>query len=1143
MSIVVQCPHCETRFNLQSEMNGKSMRCPNLECRQVFTVQAREEKAPPPVMELPPEPQQAPPKPVASKPPKPSASKPAKPPKPVVADAEVVEAKVVEAAVVSPPKVKEVVWKEGTDAPPPKKKSQPVQAEEVLDLPVRRKKSGNRGAMILAGMGIAIVAMVIFGAIYYLRSEGINEEKLAKQAEEEYTTGQYAVSAKTYEKLAADYPSSKNVEKYKFFADLSGMQVVVRSVTNRENYDAAVTRLNSFIAAHKDSSFAKPTTGFGRDVLEAGKKLGEDIAAFAEARLQAFQADRTKSGELKRADDAIVVGRKLIEQLDPFRAADDPPLEKLKEAFNNTEKGVKRERDRTIAIDRAREQLEHPTDAIIQSVEAELAAAGFLDDSEAQSLIAVAKGKLRDLVKYEDDRDNPKQPPTTAASLLFVTPIGKPKLSERTAADPPAAVFLCVARGVLYALDEDTGSLLWATRVGPDVTDPPAVARVELEGGLTDLAVVTSNVGGVPAVSAHDLKKGTIRWYQPLMVPAINPKDPPVPAPAAGQAVVVGTRVFVPVRDALGTVYEFDLTTGARIGRIRLGQPVGPGAVLRPGTGLLYVVADARRIYLIDVGGKDGDGNRVNPSCVQVIATGHLAGTLRVPPLFIGPEGTSPAERWMLLVQSDGPQGMKFRAFAVGEITPPVAGSAVTETPAVPAVAFPVPGWIHFPPVTDGERLAIATDTGQFRIYGINQPGNLDKPIFPLPSLTMPKPADGSPMPGLVIPVAESTYWLVLAGQLQKARLSLVPNKGQEVVLAGKPQPVGVPIQPAQVTTRKDVACLVVRSPNSSSCRAVAIDLRTGEMRWQRQLGLVPAAAPIQQGDNLVLVDEDGGVVVVPMASVTRGQTQSAPDEWMVASPPPNASGLTTVASSAGGKVIYTVTPVTRDKAYYVIRRIVDGKVNNESEVAALDALAGPPAVVSESLLISTRDGFVYRLIPSDGPLKPAKLDPGPSWPVERRAGSVCTITPLSDTGFATNDGGKKLKRWEWPTAVDARWSPAGEWELREPVAGQGIVLPPAEPGGPRRLLVADTSGSVWLFAADRVGPHIRRWKPGGGVIPEGKPSSPFALQNAEMMRIVVSYVADGKAAVAINPDREDPLWTARTAPGDEVNNRIVGSA
>ena len=56
MSIVVQCPHCETRFNLQADMNGKSMRCPNLECRQVFTVKALEEKGPAPTYERPPEP-------------------------------------------------------------------------------------------------------------------------------------------------------------------------------------------------------------------------------------------------------------------------------------------------------------------------------------------------------------------------------------------------------------------------------------------------------------------------------------------------------------------------------------------------------------------------------------------------------------------------------------------------------------------------------------------------------------------------------------------------------------------------------------------------------------------------------------------------------------------------------------------------------------------------------------------------------------------------------------------------------------------------------------------------------------------------------------------------------------------------------
>ena len=62
------------------------------------------------------------------------------------------------------------------------------------------------------------------------------------------------------------------------FADLAATQSAVRSVTNRDDYVPAVLRLKEFIEAHKESPHAKPATGFGTDVLEAGKKLGEDIA-------------------------------------------------------------------------------------------------------------------------------------------------------------------------------------------------------------------------------------------------------------------------------------------------------------------------------------------------------------------------------------------------------------------------------------------------------------------------------------------------------------------------------------------------------------------------------------------------------------------------------------------------------------------------------------------------------------------------------------------------------------------------------------------------------------------------------------------------------------------------------------------------
>ncbi|WP_171469739.1 outer membrane protein assembly factor BamB family protein [Frigoriglobus tundricola] len=1025
------------------------MRCPNLECRQVFTVRALEEKGPEPVHELPPPPVPQPPK--AAKP-SAKAPKPAKPAK--SPQGEVVDAVIVDAAVVSPPKAKEVVWSEGTDVPP-KRSRKPLTPEAVDDgLPVRRKKKTNRAPMVLAIMVVGIVAAVGFGVGYIFVFEGKKEEKLEERAKEEYGKGNYGEALKGYEKLVKEHADSKDIDKYKFFADLSSMQTVVRGVTNREDYDAAVKRLTDFIEAQKASPLAKPTSGFGRDILEAGKKLSEDVAEHATDRVKAFQADRAKNaGELGRADKAIATGRTLIGALDPFRGPDDAPLDKLKTAFDQAEKAVKRERDRTAALTRARGKLESPSDAVIQEVEADLAAAGFLDDPESQTIIAEAKGRLRDLVKYEDDPAAAQPPPpTVAASLLFVTPIGKTKAREPGPGDPPAGVYLCVARGILYAFNEDSGALVWAMRVGPDVTDPPAVARVDLPTGPTEIAIVTSNVGNAPALVGHILKPDATRdpvfWYQPL------------PAPAAGPAVVVGNRAFVPVRDAVGTVYEFDLATGTRLGRVRLGQPVAErGAVLRPGTNLLYIAADARRLYLIDAGGKDDTGIRVNPRCVQVMATGHLAGTLRVPPVFIGPEGTEPADRWMVLAQAEGTGLTRLRAFPVGPVAPPPAdGTTVPETPAVPAVALAVPGWVAFAPVTDGERLAVLSDTAQFRLFGVNQPGNQDKPLFPL----IPPRASGAgperPIPGLVVPVEEATYWLVAAGQLQKVRLALVPNKGLEVVAVGAPLALGEPVQAAQVSARKDAACVVVRSLTSSGCRAVVFDLRDGEIRWQRQLGLVPArqssgeqfAAPVAQGDRFVLVDEDGGIVAVPVAGgAIAGQTIAAPPAWGLADAPTNATGPTVVVAVADGKVAYALTPVDRERPKFLIRRIGDGKIVATDEVPAPAAVAGQPAVVGDSLLIPTADGFVYRLVPGSGPARPGALVAGPSWLGERRsAHAACSITPLSDSAFAVSDGGRKLARWEWPAGAAGKWNSPGVWELREAVAGPARSCRRPKPAG-----------------------------------------------------------------------------------------------
>lgn len=1128
MAIVVPCPHCGTRVNLPADMNGKQTQCPNLGCRKAFVVKGLEAKAPPEpdMFELPPEPAPEPPPPPKPKPavkkqivekppsPKPPKPKPAPlPPPPAPAD----EDEVVEAAVVSGPKVKEVEWSEGTDVPPPppveskKKKPVPKPADDD-DLPVRRKKKSNRRPLILAGMAIVAAGLVIFAVLYGLGMSAKKEEQLAAKAKEHYEKGEYQEATKAFDQLVKENPEGKKVDEYKFFASLSQMQSAVRSVTNRDDYEPGVKKLTEFVAAHKAEPLAKPGTGFGRDVFEAGKKLGEDIASNAADRVKAYQGDRAgKAGELARAEKAIAAGRALLPVLDPFRGPDDGPPAKVIEMLDDAEKGVKREKDRSAALARATAQLENPTDAVIQSVISDLEQAGFLDDAEAQALIASAKGRLRELVKYEADPAEPQPaPPTAAASLLFVTPVGKDKLRTPNPNDPPPGAFLCVARGILYALDEDTGALLWAARVGPDVTDPPAVARVQLAGGLTDLAVVASNVGGAPALTGQALRTGAVRWYQPL------------PAPAAGPPIVVGSRAFVSLRDAIGTVYEFDLSTGARLGKIRLGQPIAErGAVMRPGTNLLYVPADARRLYVIDAGGKDDDGNRTNPRCAQAIATGHVAGSLRVPPVFVGPDGLEEAQRLMVLCFADGTARTQVRAYPVAAIP---LGGTVAETTAVPVAALPVPGWVAFPPVSDGERLALVTDTGHVRLFGVNQPGNADKPLFPLPA----PPAVGNserPAPGLLVPVEEATYWAVVGGQILKTRLALVTNRGQEVVFAGTPLPAGEPVHGAHVNARRDTVCVVVRSLTSSGARAIAFDSRTGDVRWQRQLGLVPAKghAPVAQGDQFVLIDEEGSAVAVPAASgATAGQSVAAKPEWVLGAPPAGATDPTVVAVGLGGKVVFAVTPVTRDVPKFVVRRIENGKLVYESEAAAQAALAGAPAVVGDSLLIPTKDGFVNRFVPGDGRVRPGSLVPGPGWRTDRRSDNVCAITPLSDVAFATSDGGKRVARWEWPAAANARWSLSTAWELRQEVAGAGVAVPP-EGDGPPRVLFADASGGVWAFAADRAGPPLRRWS-AVEAVPAGRPSAAL-VQNGDAANPAVALVSDGKTVVALDPNRKEALW------------------
>ena len=271
MSIVAECPHCETRFNLQPDLIGKSMRCPNLDCRQVFVVQPVQPGGP----TAPPKAPAVPPRGTGSvedfvpvveaevvKPaPKPRTREP-KPPKAAPPQAEIVE------AVVAPPP-KEVVWSDENAPPPPGKRPTRAAAVEAADedeRPIirrRRKKKKSRLASILVLIGLVVVGVaVVVGAISYVTRLGEkNEAADAQKAKEEFDKGGYTTAAKAYEKLVEDYPDSAERPRYQFYADLAGLQAAAGSTGNRNDPTAVVGRLRSFVEANKASPFVRPDEG------------------------------------------------------------------------------------------------------------------------------------------------------------------------------------------------------------------------------------------------------------------------------------------------------------------------------------------------------------------------------------------------------------------------------------------------------------------------------------------------------------------------------------------------------------------------------------------------------------------------------------------------------------------------------------------------------------------------------------------------------------------------------------------------------------------------------------------------------------------------------------------------------------------
>ena len=1092
VTIPVECPECESLFQLNDDLLGKTMRCP--ECQEIFQV----ERASTPSRPAPPTPEpqhvaevfpviEATPAPTAQRV---LAAKPIAPPP---------KAKAI-------PGPKELDW--SADVAPPTKPTLQPKVREPIDDPddaddtefIRsRPKKRTWSKPLLAGLVLLLLATLGGTGWVLYRNFVIAEANLAQEAETDYEEARYAAAQTKYQQLLEEFPKSDDAAKYLFFAELSGLRSTVGAVTTQENPEPAMAAFDSFVYEFQESPLAKPEKGYGLDILQTGQQLAGSIADHANDILTTYKAGIARSATdetlLTSSSATIDLGRKLLDDLRPFQTQQGGSLQSQRERFDALEAEIAQQRQRLTALAPFRSLAEKPTSESIQAFRLMLAEQQLQRDPEALAMLNAAETKLQQLVLYTaDPRPAIALPADSAATILFsATPTGSP--DARTTLGSVPDVLFGVARGILYTMDAETGRLLWGCPVSTATGNGEAATlplRVQLGNGAADWTIVAGEWLGEPSVTARVTRTGETVWHQSLS------------AMPLAQPLAINRRLYIPLQDALGSVVIIDMATGDKIGHCTIRQPIGaPLATFpsqRPGVSFVIVPGNQQRLFFFEVDDEDAAGNPIDPRCVHVLQSDHPAESLRGQPLVIDSQ-LQGGPQLLIVPQTDGPKQMQLRVLPLPSPKQLVQENDAPQTSKPTSENILLKGWTWFPLLCNGERLALATDAGTFSVFGIQQPGTDDAPLYELPT-DFTQGDQNNVARAQVILAREDEYWTLIQGRLTRLRTAITPRQGLRIMVQGQGPTLGEPTLPAQVSDSFNLGMVVVQPSDAANVQAVAFDLKSGAIRWKRQLGVTPATDPyaISEGLSLV-VDVDAVVYAVSIDE----QGNPAPTKVIA---PPLSTAVENVRIVANGDSAFVVNVETlTDRQQLRVRTITAIELDSESTVPLPAKLAGQPTAFADGLLLPLANGYIYRYRPGS-----KNLDVGPVWR-SRSGGEDQTgyLRTLPNNEFLATDGERALTHWQW---TDEPRQIAGPWSIRNTIASAPVVV-----NGSFALL--DDQGGVYLFTLNKVAPPTQRWGPTAeSGIPPGKPSDGLSVVGTLLI-----YTVNHEAIVALDPSQSLPSW------------------
>lgn len=1106
MRITITCPTCNKKSQIDSSLRGKRLRCPYPDCKKPFRLSEAGEAVSldsPPMVEQPK---------VVDWQAAQGGGGTGGWDMPAVADWQAAPPPQRDSGTFDAPAEAFYENQEGTwDAPAEaavEYSDSPAEYEyeaetEAIDYyaPVKKKK---HGLVMLIGILIGVVALAGGGLALWVM-KAAQEDKAADEAHKEYAAGHFAAAESKFKQLAEKFPESTRLGEYRFMEQLSGF----RSGASSSDLD-----VNKF-----DEKFHKFYNEYRgkKDYKERIEEIWEGSKSYVNAGLAAAErnADRAVLEKIRATFDGKIkdVGLSVKDT-----AGSERFFTEFEQKYAKATIAVAKLEARKATLARFDECIKSKLPGDVEAAEQFLEGQArtypdLVKDNEIKAKLNQLRTAEPGRITYTSADKKLDKPAAGGVEgiTLAVCPLVRGQPGTPPANDPSV---LSLSRGMLYAKSLATGELRWSLRVGVDTTILPA--RLPARPPQPEIALVLSTDAAADksTVIAVNMRTGEPLWAYPLN--ATCPAGPIVAGRIAYFPTVERTMTDRGVVVEGGKVHEIEAVEGRLMGVFDVGQPLTVPGGFDSISRRLFVPASRKRIYVLDTEKK---------TCAGVYYTNHTVGGLRAAPIV------TPST--LVVAEANSLGSMLVKSFTLSE-----SGDKATPD----NVQYRIRGWAWFAPFFDGDTLGYLTDRGSLALFGTKR-GTADKSLFPLtplPDKAVAEPygqavgdvggleASSQPPvgPAQIAHVDLNEWWLLVSGKLFRYRYDYYR---QQVVRAPhEPLNLGGPSQASQ--SRGQYLLLGTQSLDRSL--ATAIDRRTTNIAWQRQLGLMTDQELAVLGGHVVAIDRSGGLFQLQASKAPASQPTAripgpSAGEWL-------ANGLNNadpdspphlVASPDGKFAIAVLHDTVGDKV--VLRRYEPGKgiVSEKTHPFASQPLKGSTMALNErALIIPCRDGNL-RELPLAGPAaQPITM----SWRHnDARPDAVCHALFLSDTSLLATDGIRTLLRWE--RGQDGRWSRVrdGSLELEGRIASRAVIVP--GPGGEKLLSVADDGGRVYVVSLSR-SEYVQRWEFKGQRVTKGP-----VLRGTNL-----AVVLDDSEVVWLDPAQPQPVWQTPLADAS-VQLTLIG--